>query len=227
MSDEQFNDLLSRLAKEYNPPPPAPREEMWVGIQARLGERPTAPEEGVVSLDSARASRFSVWRLGRGRPLAWATAAAALLILGVGIGRITAPASAPPPASVAESTEAPDLLHLAAVEHLARTESLLVLMQADARTGRLEPQIGEWAQDLLGETRLFLDTQAQADPVMKALFEDLELVLAQIVGAANARTDDDERVRSELTLAMEGIDMREVLPRIQALLPAEPGFAEN
>jgi hypothetical protein len=69
-----------------------------------------------------------------------------------------------------------------------------------------------------------MDAQGQSDPIMTELLEDLELVLVQILGAANAAPGDEAQVRSELDLALDGIEEREVLPRIQAVLPAGPRF---
>jgi len=59
------------------------------------------------------------------------------------------------------------------------------------------------------------------DPEMEGLLEDLELVLVQIVGAAELGSGQDARMRTELSLAMRGLEEGEVLPRIQAALPNE------
>jgi len=117
-----------------------------------------------------------------------------------------------------------EVLRAAAVQHLARTESLLTLVRADARAGRVEPSLGSWARGLLSQTRLLMDAQGGADPAMAELLGDLELVLVQIVGAANADIGDSAKVRSELNLALDGMEEREVLPRIQAVVPAGPRF---
>ncbi len=217
--DEGMEELLKGLREEYNPPPPTPREEMWSALQPRL-----EPRDGeVVSLDAAREAKAARRPAPYRRPLGWAAAAAAVLVVGVGIGRMTAPGAGPAIGPVAAAS--PALLRVAAVEHLVRTESLLTLVRADARSGRLEPAVGSWARSLLSETRLLLDAHAGADPVMMELLEDLELVLAQIVGVAHAGGGDQARVRSELSLALGGLDARDVLPRIQAVIPAGPGLA--
>jgi hypothetical protein len=69
-----------------------------------------------------------------------------------------------------------------------------------------------------------MDAQGRADPLMSDLLEDLELILVQIVGVANAPAGDEGRVESELNLALEGLEEREVLTRIQAVVPAGPRF---
>jgi hypothetical protein len=211
-NDQEMEELLTGLRDEYNAPPETPREEMWSAIQARLGSQ----DEKVVSLHAVRQSRVARhWK-----PMGWAAAAAAVLVLGLGIGRMTAPGG-PPAAQVAsEPSSNSNALRVAALEHLVQTESLLTLVRADARSGRIEPSMGSWARGLLSQTRLLMDAQGDSDPVMKELLEDLELVLVQMVGVANAAPEDGDRVRSELNLALDGLEEREVLPRIQAVIPA-------
>ena len=151
-------------------------------------------------------------------------AAAALLILGLGIGRWTAPDARPSLEPTASVEPDPNVLRVAALEHLGRTESMLTLVRADARGGKVEPSLGPWARDLLTQTRLLMDAQGGSDPVIAQLLEDLELVLVQIVGVASAAKDDGARLQSELRLAVSGIDETEILPRIQAVIPAGSRF---
>ncbi len=232
-----FEEMLTELRDGYNPPPETPREEMWADIQARIGAGGSEAEEGdrhVISMRGRRSStrerRSSIWTRA-GKPVGWA-AAAAVLVLGLGIGRMTAPSAGPvgPGSSVAsevpwEPGEGTDLLKVAAADHLSDTESLLTLVRADARSGRLDPAVGSWARGLLTQTRLLMDAQGTGDPAMQTLLKDLELVLVQIVGAANAPAEDTSRVQSELILALDGLEQNEVLTRIQAVVPAGPRFA--
>jgi hypothetical protein len=231
MHDDEMNELLTGLRGDYNAPPDTPREEMWAAIQVRLVREVTSagPDRGgvqnqVLSLEDAHRSRMRRFR----QPLGWAAAAAALLVLGLGIGRMTAP-GAGPAAEVAmdvpvDAGPNSGVLRAASVEHLIRSESLLTLVRADARAGRVEPSVGSWARGLLSQTRLLMDAQGNADPAMAQLLGDLELVLVQIVGAANADAGDPAKVRSELKLALDGMEERDVLPRIQAVVPAGPRF---
>ena len=232
MSDKNFDELLMGLRDSYNDPPDTPREEMWAEIQARLGEdglegedgqkREGGREEKIVSLEKARRSRWA----GIPAAVRWSMAAAALLVLGLGIGRTTAPGTATrtEQEGSGEFSRNSGILRTAAVEHLQRTESLLTLVRADARAGGVEPTMGSWARQLLSQTRLLMDAQPASDPVMEELLRDLELVLVQIVGVANTPPEDQSRIRSELNLALEGLEEREVLPRIQAVVPAGPGY---
>ena len=215
MNRDQMDPRSEGLRRDFNPPPETPREEMWAEIQARLEPR----GDSVLSLTEARQSRVS-----RRRVLGWAAAAAAVLVLGVGLGRMTAPTLGPEVAGEAAVVAGdPDVFRAAAVDHLTRTESLLVLARADARAGRIPPSLAAWSRNLLRQTRLLMDAQGEGDPVMAQLLEDLELVLVQLVGVATGSRDDQDRVRSEINMALEGLDESKVLPRIQAVIPAKPG----
>jgi len=211
-------EVTEMLRGRYNAPPPTPREEMWGAIQAGLTPR-DAP---VLSLDEARARRRPPdgWRVA-----AWAGAAAAVLILGIGIGRMSAPTPARVGPIAGTQATLAGVLHAAAMDHLGRTEALLTLVRADARDGRVDPAMQEWARGLLGQTRLLLDSSGADDPAMKDLLEDLELVLVQIVRVTEVKAGDPSLARSEMNLALQGLDERDILPRIQAVLPAGPGLA--
>lgn len=218
MGEEPIDpEVTEMLRGRYNAPPETPREEMWAVIQARLEPRTAT----VHSLDEARKRRRSVsWR-----PMGWAAAAAAVLVLGIGIGRMSAPL--PETTAPVASAVAPDagVQRAAAVDHLGRTEALLTLVRADARDGRVDPAVGEWARGLLSQTRLLLDSPNTTDPAMQDLLGDLELVLVQIVRVTEVEGVDQGRARTEMNLALQGLEERDVLPRIQAVVPAGPGLA--
>jgi hypothetical protein len=214
MSDERWEPLVKRLREDYNPPPEVPREEMWTAIRFGMSQ----PATDVLSLRGARSRRLSLRR----HPLAWASAAAAVLVLGFGIGRLTAPEAAVDEGLTVVRRSS--VARAAKLEHLGRTESLLTMVRADARTGTVDPGMVKWARGLLAETRLLMDMPGADDPAVGELLEDLELVLVQIVGVAESE-DDPARKRSELTLALEGLEERDVLARIKAVLPAGDGLA--
>ena len=216
MSDEKMNELLARLREEYNAPPETPRDEMWSVIEAGLA----GSSNPVVSLDEARLRR----RPRRTVVLGWAAAAAAVLVVGVGIGRMTARVSVPVQQAMAPGAGS-GAFRAAAAEHLGQTEDLLTLVRADARSGRLDPVVRPWARELLTETRLLLDAPSGVDVQMRELLEDLELALVQIVGVAEADGVDDGQAGVELDLAVRGLDNRELLPRLQAVLPERTGLA--
>jgi len=120
--------------------------------------------------------------------------------------------AAPTPAQVAVATD-PGPFRAAAVEHLEGSEALLTVVRSDARDGGLDPQLRSLAKGMLTQTRLFLDASEGGDPELRRIMEDLELVLAQIV----AVDQDGSRTRTELELALDGLEDREVLSRIQTL----------
>jgi hypothetical protein len=216
MSDKRMDELLEQLREEYNVPPQTPRQEMWDVIEAGLGE--SGPS--VISLDRARRGRRPMWH----GPAGWAAAAAALLVMGVGIGRLTAPMEvASRGASLAPVGVS--ALRTAAVEHLGETEALLTLVRAEGRGGTLDPVVRPWAVTLLTQTRLLLDTPGGVDSNIRDLLEDLELALVQIVGVGEAEAGGSAQAGVELDLALRGLDNRELMPRLQAILPELTGLA--
>ena len=65
--------------------------------------------------------------------------------------------------------------------HLTEAEAMLTAFKGDLSQGRMDAEIASWGKDLLSNTRLLLDSPAARDPVRRKLFQDLELVLVQIV----------------------------------------------
>lgn len=202
MSDDQFENLLREAARDYHRPPETPREELWARIEAERRRRRAAPR--VVVLRPA-------WRWGLGM--------AAVLLLGIAIGRWIRPPQqtdqlAPSAARGARS----DLAYrLVAAQYLTRTETLLTGFRADARVGQLDAQFIAQARELLSSTRLLLDSPAGRDARLKPLFEDLELVLAQIALLPAVRDSAD------VELITQGMDQSSVLTRLRTANPAGPG----
>ena len=193
--DRKFDAWLEEAAKTYHAPPrPTPREEMGGRIQA------------------ARVRRIRPW-------MRWGLAAAALLVLGIGIGRWTAhqPTTVPGGTRVATADTAGNgvVYQVAATQYLSRTETFLTAFRADLRAGRATGFTGQ-ARDLLTTTRLLLDSPAADDPRMRALLEDLELVLVQISQLPTARD------RHDTDLITQDMDERSVLPKLRSAIPAGP-----
>ncbi len=210
MKEENMDRMVEMAREHYNPPGETPREEMWSAIAAGLPVR----DAEVVDLAAERERRRS---LDTGHGIGWAVAAAAVLVIGIGIGRMTAPVTSG--GSVATEEALGSGLEFAAAEHFGRTESLLTMVRADARSGRIDPAVGGWADGLLSETRLLIDASQSGDPAVEELLQDLELVLMQIVGLTGDPTMDESRARTELELALRGLEERELLPRLQAASP--------
>lgn len=214
MSNE-WESMLDRIRNEYHTPTETPRDEMWRAIEAEMG----SGETPVVDLAAERARRKATPRWAG---IGIAAAAAAVLVLGVGIGRFTAPSTTAPDivAEGIEPTPSASAISLVAQAHLGRTESVLTMARADARSGRIDPLTAEWASELLTETRILIDTQADGTEPLAELLMDLELVLVQIVGAAEGESMEETLGRTELELALRSLDEGEVLPRLQAALPS-------
>jgi hypothetical protein len=208
MSEKSVDRMVDVVRDAYHVPGETPAEAIWDGVQRGMR---VAPDEGVIDLTVERVKRS----VRVSRPLAWSVAAAALLVLGVGIGRITSPDTTLTPVANA-SSDATTSLQFAVAEHFGRTESLFTMVRSDARRGQVDPMTGTWARGLL------VDARAADEPAMRELLEDLELVLAQVVGLAEDGVIDGDgtRAKLELELALHGVEKWELLPRLQA--PGRP-----
>lgn len=202
--DEQLPDSIRKAAAAYHAPPATPRDEIWAGIKARRGGR----VEDVIPIHSAKPGRRSV-----GRWAGWITGIAAALLLGIGIGRFGVPDSQRPglPGPVAGESPAPGsaAFDLAASQHFSRVETFLISL----RTSPDELSFSTQARDLLLSTRLLLDAPGAQDARRRALLEDLELILVQIAQL-------DRRSTDEIDLITDGLEQRQVLPRLQSAIPA-------
>ena len=185
---DELPDLLAGAVRGLDPPPPAPREEMWQRIAARRRKRPV-----------------------RLRAEGWVAAVAAVLVLGIGIARFVRlpdtqqpapapPTNAPQPATPADSD-------LATQRHLTTTEAFLAAFPGVARSGPIDP-VTERAHDLLTDTRVIAVTAEGRD--IARLLDDLELALARIA-ALPAQPS-----AAELDLIENGIHRSHVLQRVRA-----------
>jgi hypothetical protein len=201
--DPKFETWLKEQAQAYHSPLPTPREEMWARIET---ERPRRAPRRVIEL----------------RPwMRWGLAAAALLLLGISIGRWTADQATGvgggPSLASADTAGNRDVLYqVAATQYLSRTETFLTGFRADLRAGRADTRFTGQARDLLTTTRLLLDSPAADDPRMRALLEDLELVLVQISQLEAGRD------RRNTDLITQDMDQRNVLPKLRSAIPAGP-----
>jgi hypothetical protein len=200
MDDNKLDELLTDAAHSYRPPPEAPLDAIWARVEAEA----FAPHA---------ARRSPRW-------VAFGGAMAATLLFGVLIGRATAArgvsaplasASAPAatPAHLASNTPA-DPYQRTTQEFLGRTAVLLAALPSKDRPGTNDTRLAGQAQQLLGTTRLLLDSPVGHEQRMKDLLEDLELVLAQV-----ARLQP-QRPGESLTLINEALEERDVVPRIRS-----------
>ena len=197
MMEDRFDERLRDAARDYNAPPPVPRDDMWAQIAARRA--------------AERSRVVRPW-------MRWGLAAAAMLAVGIGIGRYSARLDDPSAARLAEQAAPPassgnDVYRVVAHQYLSRTEVFLTGFRADAAVGKLDSSFTTSARELLLSTRLILDSPAGQDPRFRALLEDLELVLAQI---AQYELGEDAQIIDQ------GLDQRGVLMRLRAEIPAGP-----
>lgn len=205
MTADRFEEFIQETARDYNRPPETPRDAMWAGISERLG----LDDEG--SDDARVIPMRRRWRRG----LTWGVALAAGLAIGFGLGRVTgafAPTAGPGTAPVASMKGRPaDGLpyRLAAAEHLGQAETMLTLFRTEG--SGVDEQTVLWARDLLGTTRLLLDSPAADDARMKDLLEDLELILVQI--ASLPAGDAGE----EAQMARHSMEERDMLLKLRSV----------
>lgn len=224
--DEALDPELQEAARGYHEPGPAPRDEMWARIQAR---RALERRAGGALPPARRIARHP------SRFLPWAAGIAALLAVGVGIARMSvsvqlsfepdsaaraaSPAASPfataPRAAAAPGDDA--AYRLATAEHLGQAEVFLTLFRASVREGRRERLAPATARQLLATNRLLLDSPAGADPRLRFLLQDLELVLAEIAQLEPGRGSED------LKLITDGLERDGMLVRLRAAVPAGTG----
>lgn len=163
-----------------------PRDMMWARIQRQRRD--------AVNRHHSR-SRQPWW-------LARAAGIAAVLIGGVGVGRYLIPPENPvlSPTQVASQADSiaalgigPDGLaalpfsndpaHVAMEEHLGRTVALLTTVRDNDPALGPGADVGEWARELLGTTRMLIDEPQLSDARTRRLLQDVELVLVQIIQA--------------------------------------------
>ena len=193
--DNNLEQALAEARRSYNVPPErAPLDAMWATIErdtmgGRLRARSRAPF---------------------GHRLSWIGVAAAL-VAGVGIGRLTYPAaddSARQTASEPERRATGESYDRATLRYLGQTAALLVSLPVEARPGPADRRFLARAAELLTTTRLLLDSPAAADPKVRELLEDVELVLAQVTHL------EVDRGRVEFDLIAQAVEQRDLLPRL-------------
>jgi hypothetical protein len=199
--DDKLPDGMRLAARGYNEPPRLERADldaMWSGIEAEAFRSPKAESR------EPRAVRwFATGDLLR---------LAAVLVLGVAIGRFALPrpqSVAVTAAAPTDSLSIPEPYQATTSRYLDETAALLVSLPAmNERNGHAyDPYIGR-AHELLLTTRLLLDSPAASDARLRTLFEDLELVLAQVVRLQSSQGDDMDLIR-------QALEQRDVLPRLR------------
>jgi hypothetical protein len=210
-SDPHFDAWVAKVAPRLNAPNAAPRQEMWDAIQAAQKTGRDAQAGLVPGVTPLRRS----WRL--------MSVIAAALLLGVAIDRLALrradePKVASVPPVPKDSADPPRLYRMAAAQTLTQAEALLTAYRASdvpERNVAAARQLGSWGRQVLSSTRLLLDSPAGEDPQLRALLDDLELVLVQIIQLSGAPLDTTDRA-----LVDRALEDRNLLPRIRTAVPA-------
>lgn len=203
--DPAFDAWITKVAPTLNAPSTAaPRLEMWAAIQA--------------------ARRTAVAPPRRRTPWIFLSAIAAALLLGVAIDRFAlqspervAPSVAAGPETPSDSPDPARLYRMAATQTLTQAEALLTAFRASApqQSAVDMRQLGTWGRQVLGSTRLLIDSPAGQDPQLRALLDDLELVLVQLIQLSGGQLDATDRA-----LVEGALEHSDLLPRIRSAVPA-------
>jgi hypothetical protein len=204
-ADPEFDAWITKVAPALNAPNAAPRVEMWAAIQATRRTAGATPRRQV--------------------PWGLMSMIAAALLLGVAIDRValrkadrpSAPVAATPP-TPSDSSDPSRLYRLAAAQTLTQAEALLTAYRASGvpeRDAAAARQLESWGRQVLSSTRLLIDSPAGDDPQLRALFNDLELVLVQIIQLSGAQLEPDDR-----DLIDRALEDRDLLPRLRTAVPA-------
>jgi hypothetical protein len=210
MNDKKFDDLMRDAAHTYNVPPDMPPfEQMWQSIEAARQKQELTAEEWARPVE-VKSPKHSLWQ----QP--WLRMAA-MLLLGLGLGRasvavISAPSSE---ATVAEApfepeTTVPAQYQLVTDHYLGQTAALLLALPGELSSKPADASFATRADELLLQTRLLLDSPATSDPALRMLFEDLEIVLAQVV---RLQADRDP---TRIDMLNQALEQRDVIPRLRS-----------
>ncbi len=200
ITDEQLDQLLARARESWRAGDEPDHDTLWERIERD-------------HFDRALQSPPSPWRTPNWRVLTAAVAAA--LVIGAGIGRFTAPDAGGTTPVVAQSDSSllpralQDPMRLTTTEYLGETAALLASLPLHNGGDAVDARFAVDAATLLSTTRLLLDSPTASDPALRALLDDLELVLAQIARLP-ARRDGEE-----LQFITEAIEARDVVPRLR------------
>ena len=211
MNDEKFADLMRTAGQDYNRPPDLPPlDEMWLAIErARTAPLQVVEDEPHPFRQPAKRSWLSSTWLRM----------AAMLALGLALGRITATrqSSAAPTVATANAVETrnpgttrvPGEYREVTNEYLGQTAALLISLPGELDNKRTDSAFVTRADELLAQTRRLLDSPAATDPELRTLFEDLELVLVQVVRLPR------EHDRTRIELLNQALQQRAVISRLR------------
>jgi len=206
MDENRFDEVIRDLPQSFNTPSEPPLDEMWKVIE-----------------DAHFNSPASTRRPGGMNSRAPWLAAAAALVIGIGIGHYVplgkktqwsgnaavAVGSTQTLALGADSAIA-DAYRDQTSNYLGQAAALLISLPPQNASGKADAAFAGKAADLLVTTRLLMDSPAAQDPKLRALLEDLELVLVQIARLRG------ERNKGDLDLIHQAVEQGDVLSRLNS-----------
>jgi hypothetical protein len=209
MSEDRLDKIIDTAADHYNVPPVNPPfEQMWTAIEAE------AFSPKVQSI--APAGRTSLVN----NP--WLRMAA-VLVLGVAIGRFTTTKQQPDAvtetvASTQPVIDAEGSYQLSAERYLGQAVTLVAGLPKQLQAGRIDSAYVARASESLTHLRMLMDSPAASNPRLRALFEDLELVLVQVVQMPAGGSAIDTK------LIRQAMQEKDVMPRLVDAVAETPNF---
>ena len=206
MDENRFDEVIRDLPQNFKTPSEPPLDEMWKVIE-----------------DAHFNSPASTRRPGGMSSRAPWLAAAAALVIGIGIGHYVplgktqqsgngafSVASTQRLAAGADTSAIADAYRDQTSNYLGQAAALLISLPAQNASGKADAAFAGKAADLLVTTRLLMDSPAAQDPKLRALLEDLELVLVQIARLRG------ERNKGDLDLIHQAVEQGDVLSRLNS-----------
>lgn len=202
MTDERLDEIMREVALTYHEPPSAPPyEEMWQAIERELPNRGRKPDLAVIPFPDRRSPAVPRW-----------LQMAAVLVIGIGLGRVSPVLQqrlAEPTISPSPTAAVPAAYSGVTDRYLGETAALLIALPAELRSNTIDSVFNARADELLLQTRLLLDSPAASDPALRTLFEDLEMILVQIVRLQAGRDS------THIELLNEALERGNVIPRLR------------
>lgn len=218
LSESELDTLIAEARRNWHTDGPDDPDGLWDTIEEEVFNHRAEESRAWWQAPS--------WRIT-------ALAAGLALIAGAGLGRLSiggrpggalndpaalASSDIPSQPGTPESTprqpgeqgrSAGELLDLSAASYFGNAATLLASLERASPSSAASNQFASDAANLLAITRRLLDSPANTDATLRALLDDLELVLAQI---ARLPAGDDA---SELAIIAEAIAGNDVVPRLQ------------
>ena len=226
MTEDKFEEFVRSALNDV---PAVPRDEMWARIEdARRFRRPRETGRKQWMVWSVALAAMLVIGIALGRVSMSRQTGATQQQVATNTQQQTqaesntptvqqpgVPAAQQPSGAAAPNRAAPAATNaaytLATIEHLGRAEVLLTAVSS----GSVDQQLVRWANDMLTNTQLLLDSPAGNDARMRNLLKDLELILAQI-----AASTGESRTDADLDLIHHGMKETDVLLRLRATASA-------